>query len=403
MQAKPTPAATGKRDRRLLEKTGTPGVYKRGGGYVVVFRTLDGRQAKRCARTLAEARSLKASLTTDVRRGEYVEQRRVSFLDYATTWIASYNGRTARGVRPATLRDYRRALGLDGDGKPSGCGAVAHFGRMPLASIRPQDVKAYAAKLAESGKARNTIRLALAPVKAMLATAYEEGVIRTNPSAGLRLGRVVANASVKETRALTEDEVVRVLAEISEPYREVVEFLAQTGLRISELLPLTKADVDFGKSQVGITRRLSEGTIDMPKSRHGIRRVPLSPVVSRRLWTRLARQPDDALLFPATDGGPLDRSRLYEVVRAAGERAGIEWSVGLHTLRHTAATILYRRGVHKEAIRKMLGHHSWEFTSSTYLHLDDDDLPDGMVLGDLVANGVLTPRPLGDEAIVAAS
>jgi hypothetical protein len=44
-----------------------------------------------------------------------------------------------------------------------------------------------------------------------------------------------------------------------------------------------------------------------------------------------------------------------------------------------------RRGVPKEAIRRMLGHHSWEFTAGTYVHLDDDDLPDGAVVGDLVA------------------
>jgi len=37
---------------------------------------------------------------------------------------------------------------------------------------------------------------------------------------------------------------------------------------------------------------------------------------------------------------------------------------------------MFRRGVSKEAIRKMLGHHSWDFTASTYLHLNDDDLPD---------------------------
>lgn len=39
----------------------------------------------------------------------------------------------------------------------------------------------------------------------------------------------------------------------------------------------------------------------------------------------------------------------------------------------------------KEAIRKLLGHHSWDFTAGTYLHLDDDDLPDGAVVGDLTA------------------
>jgi len=46
---------------------------------------------------------------------------------------------------------------------------------------------------------------------------------------------------------------------------------------------------------------------------------------------------------------------------------------------------MFRRGVPKEQIRKLLGHHSWEFTAGTYVHLNDDDLPDGNVLADLLA------------------
>ncbi len=43
---------------------------------------------------------------------------------------------------------------------------------------------------------------------------------------------------------------------------------------------------------------------------------------------------------------------------------------------------MFRRGVPKEQIRKLLGHHSWEFTAGTYVHLNDDDLRDGDVLAD---------------------
>ncbi len=46
-----------------LEKTRTPGIYKRGGSYVVVYRDADGKQHKRSgAKTLAEARDLKAAM-----------------------------------------------------------------------------------------------------------------------------------------------------------------------------------------------------------------------------------------------------------------------------------------------------------------------------------------------------
>ena len=81
---------------------------------------------------------------------------------------------------------------------------------------------------------------------------------------------------------------------------------------------------------------------------------------------------------------PRERGHLYRVVRKAGERAEIDWPVGPHALRHTCGTIMFRRGVPKEQIRKLLGHHSWEFTAGTYVHLNDDDLPDGDVLADLL-------------------
>src|SRR6266571_4141438 len=76
-------------DRRL-SKTGTPGIYKRGGRYVVVFRDPNGRQRKRSARTLAQARDLKAALTADVRRGEYRPLSRVTFAEYGADWIDTY-------------------------------------------------------------------------------------------------------------------------------------------------------------------------------------------------------------------------------------------------------------------------------------------------------------------------
>ncbi len=65
----------------------------------------------------------------------------------------------------------------------------------------------------------------------------------------------------------------------------MVEFLAQTGMRISEVLPLAKADLDFGRRRdldfgrrrVQVVRRLYEGSLDAPKSRHGVRQISLSP------------------------------------------------------------------------------------------------------------------------------
>jgi integrase len=230
----------------------------------------------------------------------------------------------------------------------------------------------------------------------MLATGFEEGVTRGNVSAGVRLGRAVASAPVKTTRALSEDELRSVLAEIPERHRLLGEFLAQTGCRISEVLPLRKSDIDFGQRRVRISRRLYDGELGEPKSQHSKREISLSAELARKLWTKLALEDDDALAFPGPDGEPYDRSYLYRIVHAAGKRAGIEWPVGLHTFRHSTATILYRRGVDKEQIRRVLGHHSWEFSERVYVH--DDEIPDGAVLGDLSATEAIPVEAVAVEA-----
>ena len=49
---------------------------------------------------IAEARDLKATLTADIRRGEYRAVSRIRFSDYAREWVTSYQGRTANGIRP---------------------------------------------------------------------------------------------------------------------------------------------------------------------------------------------------------------------------------------------------------------------------------------------------------------
>src|SRR5690242_9651061 len=73
-------------EARRMVKTATPGVYKRGNRYVVVFYA-GGRQRKEYAPTYAAARRLKAARQTDVSRGEFQEQSRITFREYAAEWV----------------------------------------------------------------------------------------------------------------------------------------------------------------------------------------------------------------------------------------------------------------------------------------------------------------------------
>ena len=53
------------------------------------------------------------------------------------------------------------------------------------------------------------------------------------------------------------------------------------------------------------------------------------------------------------------------------ERAGIEEARGLHTLRHTCASLLLREKTDIKVISELLGHGSVQFTYDTYVHLID--------------------------------
>ena len=74
MRQKPystTPPSSSRRaPTAKLVRTTTPGVYKKASGYVVTFYDRTGKQRKRSAPTLSEARKLKALLTAEAVRGD---------------------------------------------------------------------------------------------------------------------------------------------------------------------------------------------------------------------------------------------------------------------------------------------------------------------------------------------
>jgi integrase len=237
-------------------------------------------------------------------------------------------------------------------------------------------------------------------VRALLADAHEDGLIRGNPAAGIRIvQRVEDDGGEPEAKALTEDELRALLAEIPDEWRVFFELLAHTGLRIGEAVALTWADVDFGKRRLHVRRRLYRGRFDAPKSRYGCRVVPLTEGLGRALWPLRGTASDGAPVFSTRDGTYLDPSNVAaRVLKPAAKRAGLPWA-GFHTLRHTCATMLFRHGLNAKQVQMWLGHHSPAFTLATYVHLLPDDLPDPGFLDRLTRSGWSGGEDLEDSHI----
>jgi site-specific recombinase XerD len=149
--------------------------------------------------------------------------------------------------------------------------------------------------------------------------------------------------------------------------RTLLLVAVQTGLRNAELRSLRRRDVDLG---VGAHVRCSG------KGRK-TRCTPLRRDVAAVLEAWLAERaagPNDPV-FPSARGGFLSADALQGLVARHATAASVACPslarrrITPHTLRHTAAMDLLRRGVDLTVIALWLGHESIE-TTQIYLHAD---------------------------------
>jgi hypothetical protein len=88
-----------------LERTGAPGIYRRGSKYVVVGR-VGGRQRKQYVDTLTEARAIKLRRDGEAR----LLRRGPTLHGFSLSWLDRYAGSGHDSVRANTRREYRRLL-----------------------------------------------------------------------------------------------------------------------------------------------------------------------------------------------------------------------------------------------------------------------------------------------------
>jgi len=72
-------------------------------------------------------------------------------------------------------------------------------------------------------------------------------------------------------------------------------------------------------------------------------------------------------------GKHLSRNAIEDIVRRYARLAGIEKKVTPHTLRHSFATSLIKKGADIRAVQTLLGHASIT-TTQIYTHVDDKHL-----------------------------
>jgi len=174
---------------------------------------------------------------------------------------------------------------------------------------------------------------------------------------------------------LTVDEVDALLAapDVSDPRgvrdRALLELLYATGLRVTELLGLTLAQVDLDG---GVVTTMGKGRKErvVPVGDEAVRWIRRYLADGRSELSGRGPQPR---LFVNARGGPLSRMGFWKILRAYGISAGVSRAISPHVLRHSFATHLLERGADLRAIQMMLGHASLS-TTQIYTHVLDERL-----------------------------
>lgn len=148
-------------------------------------------------------------------------------------------------------------------------------------------------------------------------------------------------------KRLERNEVKRVMMAMTGTARDVIEFIAMTGARVSEALAVTGYDVDACTGTVRIR------TLKNPA--HPIRRIQIGQEYAARL---LADGLPEDPLFRIT------RQGVHKAMKAAAKAADVDpRRAHPHAIRHGWAIANAERGCPAPVLQALLGHASLETTT----------------------------------------
>lgn len=323
---------------------------------------IDGRARSTSFDRKIDADAHLVTVGAEALRGEYADRAdRRTVTQYAREWAATrpHGPRTAKRVE-SMIRAHIESTTL---------------GRRRLSDVRPSEVQAWAT---DRGRvlAPATLRKAVSLLRSVYAAAVLDRLVGSSPVVRLQL----APAHRQRVVPLSVDQVRTLAAAMPARNRAMVLAQAGLGLRISELLALRLADIDFLRRTARVEWQIAphERVRVPPKTPGSKRTVPLPRVVGEALAEHVRAFPpaEDGSLFTARDGRPYRDDGYGGIFGRAVGRCIDEQGTELvpagttsHALRHHYASVLLAAGESVVAVAERLGHEDAALVLRTYGHL----------------------------------
>lgn len=278
-------------------------------------------------------------------------------------WLSSLAGerRLADNTLEAYERDTRQFLTFMTGylGNPTSIGNVS--------DLRPIDLRAFLASRRKEGAGARSLGRHLAGLRSFLRYLEKKGMVNAAGATAMRAPKQPKSLP----KPLTDRQALKITtvnAQLSEePWiaarnAAVLALLYGCGLRISEALGLTGADLSHGVRSLRVTGKGNK-----------MRLVPLLPVVLEAVATYRKLCPyhieDDEPLFLGARGGTLQPAIIQREMQKLRGAFGLPENATPHALRHSFATHLLAGGGDLRTIQELLGHASLS-TTQIYTGVD---------------------------------
>lgn len=186
----------------------------------------------------------------------------------------------------------------------------------------------------------------------------------------------------KEKHSLTQNGLRELISKLDtgEPNDIAVMLCAMLGVRRGEAVALLWGDVDFDAMTISVSKSLEEdGTPKPPKSRAGIRNLPMPEIMDDALRSRKAsqrasmpeclHQTDDTPIVSDVLGRRLLPHSLTTWWCRNRESYGLP-DTTIHELRHTYLSMMVMTGVHPKIMQELAGHASSQTTMDIHSHVN---------------------------------
>ena len=239
-------------------------------------------------------------------------------------------------------------------------------------ALSRNDIIYYLGDIKDQGLEVSTIARRLVSIKVLYRYLFQERIIPndiTDVMDSPKMWRILPDF----LSSLEIDKILKAYPAGKDPLnfrnKTMLEVMYACGLRVSELINLPVNAINFDEM---IIRVYGKGNKE--------RIVPIGRTAANlvRRYLRdhrytFVKDMDYPHLFLSYRGKPLNRERLWAIVKKAALLAGIDKNIHPHTLRHSFASHLLENGADLRVIQEMLGHADIS-TTQIYTHIDKKQL-----------------------------